>query len=125
MSFGMHAAKKTGKDYELVADSPWVFVETQLLQESIDLAEEESDADGEAVFTFDWFDRAGYAEISQAPTAKDCRKPQDMLEVLHLLKRRIDANPEKYKDCAVDVSRMIALCEDAGRKGYLVHTTLT
>ncbi|HTD21708.1 MAG TPA: hypothetical protein VK738_03590 [Terriglobales bacterium] len=124
MSFGMHAARKAGKNYELVADARWVFVDTQLLQELIDLAEEESDLDGEAVFTFDWFDRALYAEISQTPTAKDCRKPEEMLKILRLLKQRIDANPEKYKDYAFHVS-MIALCEDAAKKGYLVHTTLT
>ncbi len=125
MSFGMHAASKAGKNYELVAGAPWVFVDTQLLQELIDLAEEESDVDGEAVFTFDWFDRALYAEISQTPTAKDCRKPEEMLKILRLLKQRIEANPEKYKDHAFYVSNMIALCEDAGKKGYLVHTTLT
>ena len=125
LSFAARAAKKTGKYYDFAPDSASVSINTVLLQELIDLAEAESDEDDEGVFTFDWMDHAGSAEISQTPTAKDCRKPHDMLDVLLILKRRSDANPETYKGYAAYIAKMIALCEDAEKTGLLIHTTIT
>jgi len=124
VSFGMRAARKIKGGYELVPESKWFFINSNILQEIMDRVEGESDDDSETAFSFDWFDTALDANETQKPTAKSCLRPKDMLEMLYFVEKRLKSDPSANQYYEREVKSMIEVCEEAGKKGHLIFTML-